>query len=62
LNGVLVGTRAQTGSITTTADPVRIGGNLASGEFFKGLIDDVRIYNLPLSAAEIQADMLTPVQ
>jgi concanavalin A-like lectin/glucanase superfamily protein len=32
------------------------------GEYFRGLIDDVRIYNRALSAAEIQADMATPVR
>ncbi len=31
------------------------------GYFFKGIIDDVRIYNRALSQAEIQADMNTPV-
>jgi len=27
------------------------------GQFFKGLIDEVRVYNRTLSQAEIQADM-----
>jgi hypothetical protein len=32
------------------------------GEYFAGLIDDVRVYNRALSAAEITTDMNTPVQ
>ena len=32
------------------------------GEYFKGLIDEVRVYNRALSVlAEIQADMNTPI-
>ena len=42
------------GSITTTTGPLRIGGNTIWGEYFSGLIDEVRVYNRALSAAEIQ--------
>ena len=31
------------------------------GQFFSGLIDEVRIYNVALTAAQIQTDMTTPV-
>jgi len=31
-------------------------------KYFKGLIDEVRIYNRPLSPSEIQVDMATPIQ
>lgn len=62
VNGVLTEQRAQSGKVETSFDPIRIGGNTAWGEFFKGLIDDVRIYNLALSQAEIQADMATPLR
>jgi beta-lactam-binding protein with PASTA domain len=61
INGVLVATKAQTGNIAIGNQPLRIGGNNSSGEFFRGLIDEVRIYNRALSAAEITADMTTPV-
>ena len=61
INGVLVATRAQTGNIAVGNQALRIGGNNMSGEFFNGLIDEVRIYNRALSAAEITADMTTPV-
>jgi Concanavalin A-like lectin/glucanases superfamily/Cadherin-like domain/Bacterial Ig domain len=63
VNGALVASRAHTGSMSTSNSPLRIGGNNAwSGEFFQGLIDEVRIYNRALSAAEVQADMNTPVR
>ena len=38
-----------------------IGGNAPWGEHFPERIDDMRIYNRALSAAEIATDMSTPV-
>jgi beta-lactam-binding protein with PASTA domain len=61
INGALVATKPQTGSTAVSNQPLRIGGNGVWGEFFQGLIDEVRIYNRALSAAEITADMTTPV-
>jgi len=48
--------------MVTSTNPLRIGGNSIWGEFFAGLIDEVRVYNRVLTAAEIQADMNTPIQ
>lgn len=63
VNGVLVATRAQTGLIAVGNGALRIGGNASfTDEFFEGLIDEVRVYNRALSAAEITRDMNTPVQ
>jgi hypothetical protein len=45
----------------TSDDALRIGGNSVWGEYFKGLIDEVRIYNQALTASQIQADLSTPV-
>jgi chitodextrinase len=61
VNGTLAGSQTVSGSVVNSAEPLRIGGNGVWGEFFQGLIDEVRIYNRPLTAAEIQADMGTPV-
>ena len=61
VNGVLVRTVARTGNIVVSTGPLRIGGNAGWGEYFTGLIDDVRVYNRALSLAEVQADMNTPV-
>jgi len=38
-----------------------LGGNAIWGEWFKGTLDEVRIYNRALTAGEIQTDMTTPV-
>jgi glucose/arabinose dehydrogenase len=61
VNGGLVATRAVTGSMTASTAPLRIGGNATWGEWFGGLVDDLRIYNRALSATEIQSDQATPV-
>src|SRR5204863_4678437 len=47
------------GSITTSNGQLSIGGNNIWGEYFAGLIDEVRVYNRALTAAEIQTDMTT---
>jgi hypothetical protein len=63
VNGGLV--RTLTGgnqNILTSNRPLHIGAsNAQDPEFFNGMIDEVRIYNRALSAAEIGADMTTPV-
>jgi hypothetical protein len=61
VNGVQVASRAQTGAIATSTDPLQIGGDSIYGQYFAGRIDEVRIYNRALSAAQIQSDMNTPV-
>ncbi len=61
VNGTQVATRAITGSIVTSTSPLRIGGNSVWGEYFSGTIDEVRVYNVALTAAQIQADMSTPI-
>ena len=57
VNGTLVKTLAQTGNIAVSTGALRLGGNSIWGEWFAGTLDDVRIYNKALTAAEIQADM-----
>jgi Concanavalin A-like lectin/glucanases superfamily/Domain of unknown function (DUF1929)/Bacterial Ig domain len=62
VNGALVKTTALSGAMATSTSALRIGGNAVWGEYFKGVIDEVRIYNRALSAAEVQTDMATPIQ
>ena len=57
-NGTLSGTVPA--SQINSAVNVNIGRR-SGGFYFNGVIDDVRVYNRPLSQAEIQADMNTPV-
>ncbi|MGH9959044.1 MAG: LamG domain-containing protein [Pyrinomonadaceae bacterium] len=61
LNGGEVAHGAQWGPIATSDGALRIGGNSFSGEFFKGRIDEVRVYNRALTATEINTDMSTPI-
>jgi hypothetical protein len=60
-NGVLIGTRALAGALVTSGDPLKLGGNRVWSEWFKGRIDEVRVWNAARSAAQIQADMNAPV-
>jgi PKD repeat protein len=57
IDGTEVARRAQSGAITTSSGPLRLGGNSVWGEFFQGRIDEVRVYNQALTGAEIQRDM-----
>jgi glucose/arabinose dehydrogenase/fibronectin type 3 domain-containing protein len=61
VNGAQVATKAMTGPIATGSSPLWIGGNQPYGEFFNGLLDDIRVYNRALTQAEIQTDMSTPL-
>ena len=54
VNGTQVGSQAQTGAITNSTSQLQIGGDRLYGQYFKGLIDEVRVYNNALSAAAIQ--------
>jgi len=62
VNGTLVSTKAATGAIQPGTRALRIGGNSIWSEWFAGLIDEVRVYNRALSAAEIQGDMAVAVK
>jgi len=55
INGVEAIRRSASGTIATSAQPVRLGVS------FNGVFDEVRIYRSALSAAAIALDMVTPV-
>ena len=61
VDGALVASSSVTGNVATSTGALRIGGNTIWGESFQGLIDEVRIYNRALGAAEIVTDLNTPV-
>ena len=61
VNGVQVASQAQTTSLASTSGTLQIGGSSYPGEYFAGRIDEVRIYNRALSAAELSTDMNTPL-
>jgi hypothetical protein len=61
VNGTQVATRSVGSALGTSANPLRIGGNAVWNEWFQGRIDEVRVYDRALTAADIQADMTRPV-
>ena len=61
VNGTQVASGALAGTAALSASPLRIGGNSVWGEWFAGLIDEVRIYNRALSGAEIATDRDTAI-
>ena len=61
VNGTEVANKSLSGNITQANGVLRIGGDSIWGEFFSGLIDELRIYNQPSSPAEIQSDMVSPL-
>ena len=62
VNGTRVLTLAQTGSLATSTNPLQIGGDSVFGQYFAGIIDEIRIYNVALTAAQIQSDMNADTQ
>ncbi len=60
-NGVQVASKAQTGTLATSANPLQIGGDAIYGQYFAGRIDEVRVYSTALSQLDIQSDMANPV-
>jgi hypothetical protein len=61
VNGVQVSSLNVAGSMPSSTGALKLGGNAVWGEWFKGKIDDVRVYARALTAGEIQADMGNPV-
>jgi glucose/arabinose dehydrogenase len=61
VNGVLAGSASVAGSMAASTGVLRIGGNSIWGEWFSGLIDEVRVYDRALTAGEIQQDMQAPI-
>jgi hypothetical protein len=63
LDGVLVGSRAQTGSLTVSSGKQTwIGANAPGAEMpWRGQIDEVQVYGRALSPSDIQTAMATPI-
>jgi hypothetical protein len=60
-NGTQIATNTRTGPLTQGTGPLRLGGNNIWTEYFTGQLDDIRIYNTPLTPTQIQTDMNAPV-
>jgi hypothetical protein len=61
VNGALVSSVAQTAALTSSTNPLEIGGDSIFGQFFSGMIDEVRVYSVALAPSQIQADMTKPL-
>jgi hypothetical protein len=61
VNGTAVATKYVSGSMVTSSGALRIGGTSVWGEWFKGKIDELRVYNTPLTATQIKADMANAI-
>ena len=62
VNGVLQSSVYTFGNLPVSDRPLRLGGNTVwPGEFFSGVMDEVRIYDRPLSETELRDDMKAPV-
>lgn len=61
VDGAEVASRAAPGGLAASDGPLRIGGNGLWSEWFRGSIDDVRVYARALSAAEVRQDMAAGV-
>lgn len=60
VNARSVSTTGKTGRITTSTDPLTIGSDPFYGQYFAGLIDEIRVYDTALDTSQIQGDMTTP--
>ena len=61
VNGALISTQALSATIMARGNPINIGADASPAQFYKGLLDDLRIYSRVLTQAQIQSDMTTPV-
>jgi hypothetical protein len=52
VNGVEAGSVAANTAVTNTNSPLQIGADNVFGQYFSGLIDEVRVYNVALTAAQ----------
>ena len=59
VNGALVSTQSLSATITARTNPLRLGADADTSQYYRGLLDDVRIYSRAQTATEIQADMNT---
>jgi fibronectin type 3 domain-containing protein len=63
-NGVSKASQAASGTNGTTSNALTIGaknGSSTAGDYFQGMLDDVRVYNRGLSASEIGVVMAPPL-
>ena len=60
-NGIPAASQAQTGPLTTSTGTLSLGGDPVRGNFWRGMMDEVRIYRRTLSQTDIHNDMNAPL-
>lgn len=58
INGILAASRPQTGAITTNSNTLGLGNQPGFPEQFGGRADEIRIWNVARSQAQIQSNMM----
>jgi hypothetical protein len=61
VNGRAAGRHAATGGLGPQIVRLRLGGDFHAGRWLRGRLDEVRIYDRALGAAEVAADMRRPL-
>ena len=59
VNGTLAGTKPLTATMTARGQLMRVGADASPWQFYRGALDNLRIYNRTLTATEVQSDMNT---
>jgi hypothetical protein len=62
VNGVQAASVAVSGKLATSTNPLQIGGDSTYGQYFQGLMSNIRIYSVALSQSAIQSDMNTAIE
>jgi hypothetical protein len=57
VNGVQVSSVPRRGSLSTSDYPLEIGGDSIFGQYFEGIIDEVRVYNVTLTPEQIRQEL-----
>jgi glucose/arabinose dehydrogenase/chitodextrinase len=57
VNGTMVSSKSLSASITARGMALRMGADASTQQFYKGLLDNVRVYNRVLSGTEVTTDM-----
>ncbi|MET0243845.1 MAG: LamG domain-containing protein, partial [Flavitalea sp.] len=57
INGVLASTMPQTGNVAVNSNALALGNQPGYTEYFTGSVDDIRIWNIVRTPAQILADM-----
>ena len=60
-DGRQVSSVRQNGTLASSVAPLAIGADSFYGQYFQGLIDEVRVYDLARTGDEIRADMASPI-